>query len=156
MQRDALGHFVVQGTGRKYHVLGPRSESALSEAIDVMNIAHPVSAHLAVTTIPTRDDLFADCMVPDLQAIEFSGAIAETDHLADEFVTRGYGRLTISNARFITPKERGSGGTFNITCAHPSAFDVKDPISGSWLRHWSFLPTPTVPAVRCSSLHCFW
>jgi len=94
-------------------------------------------------------------MVPDLQAIEFPGAIAETDHLADEFVTRGYGRLAIPNAMFITPKERGSGVTFNITCAHPRAFDFEEHFSGSWLRDWTFLHTVIVRAVGHYGWHRF-
>jgi hypothetical protein len=94
-------------------------------------------------------------MVPDIQAIEFSGAIAATDHLADEFVTRGYRRLAIPNAMFIAPKERSSGVTFNITGAHPGAFDFEEHFAGPWLRDRTFLHTVIVRPVGHHGWHRF-
>src|ERR1700730_5087032 len=66
VQRDILGNLIVQGASWKYHVFGPGSEGALSEAIDVMDIAHPISAHLTVATVPARHDLLTDRVISDL------------------------------------------------------------------------------------------
>ena len=73
---DGIGHAVVERLGRQKDVLGHGSEGFLAEAVDVVGLAHPVLATLAVAAQTARHDLLGDNAVAHGQAVLFGRAWA--------------------------------------------------------------------------------
>src|SRR5262249_33992018 len=77
-----------------------------TEAVDVVHLAHPVVAALAVAALPARHDLLGDGAVADPEAVLRRRPVPQRDHLADEFVPRDDRRLAVALAVLVAPEKR--------------------------------------------------
>jgi hypothetical protein len=48
--------------------------------------------------------LFTDGVIADFESVQCTGAITESDHFTDKFVTRGHRRLAVADPVFIAPE----------------------------------------------------
>ena len=121
-----------------------------------MNLAHPIGTGLAVPAVPTRHDLFADCMVADFEAVQCGGAIPEPDHFTNEFVPRGYGGLAVAHSMIVTPKKSGTRVTLYIAGSYPRAFHLEQHLTEPRFRNRTFFESIIVRAMRHHGRHGLW
>src|ERR1700756_1461815 len=119
MPWDRLRHFIIQRTCWEQHILGPRAKSALTEPVNIVNRTHPVRAHSAILTFPTRHNLFADSVIADFQFVLLSRSLTQSDDFTDKFMSRSNRRLAIPFPVFISPEERSARVAFDIAGANP-------------------------------------
>src|ERR1700693_156251 len=149
-------NLIVQGTGGENHVVGPGSKGALTESINIMDVAHPVSTGFAVATVPARDNLFADCVIADFKSVQFSGTIAESDHFAHKFVTWGHRCLAVADAVFIAPEQGGARIALYVAGTDACGLYLKQNFTGTWPGNRPFLKPVIVGAMRHHGRHCLW
>src|SRR6478672_3361586 len=150
-----MGNSVIQGTGRKYHIIRPGSKGALAKAINVMDIAHPIGTAQTVSAFPTRNDLFADCVVPDFKPVHFRGTVAQSYHFTDELVTRGHRRLAVPDPIFVSPKKGGARVALDVAGAHAGAPDLDQHFTRAGFRDYAFLESVIARAMRHHRRHRF-
>src|ERR1700734_3121241 len=120
IDRDSLGHLVVERTAREEHVIRPGSLSSPAKPVDIVDGAHPILAVLAIATIPARNNVFAYGVISHLQAVFFTRSFAQANDFPDKFMPRCNRGLAPSGAVLITPKPGGALETFDVTAANTS------------------------------------
>src|SRR5690606_22594985 len=90
------GDLVVDGVGRKQHVVGPGARRVLAEAVDVVDVAHPVLAVAADTASAAGVDLRGNDSVAATQPAFRAGFFTQSHALGDEFMPGRDRRLAVA------------------------------------------------------------
>jgi hypothetical protein len=95
-------------------------------------------------------------MVPNFEAIQFSGTISQSYHLSDKLVTGSYRSLAVPCPMFVTPKKGGTCVTLYVAGAHAGALNLQQYFARTRLRNRTFFEPVIVRAMRHHCRHGFW
>jgi hypothetical protein len=121
-----------------------------------MHISHPIGTAFTVSAVPTRDDLFADCMVSNFESIQFGGTIPESHYFTDKLMTRGYRGLAVTYSMFVTPKKGGARVTLYVAGAHAGAPNLEKHFARTRFWNRTFFEPIIMRAMRHHGRHGFW
>src|SRR5580700_6895259 len=121
---------MIDGFFRVAHVLGESAVHVILEAVHVMFFAHPVFSAFAETTLPTRNDLFGNQAIADLDFTLASHIFPELNDVPDELVTGNHWGLDIRRLTVSTPERFSADVGFDVARTNPAGLDFYDDVIG--------------------------
>src|ERR1700683_5241018 len=147
---------MIDGFFRVAHVLGEPAVHVILETVHVMFFAHPVFPAFAETAFPTRDDLFGNQAIADLDFTFASYIFAKLDDVPDELVTGNHWGLDIRRLTVSTPERFSSDVGFDVACTNPAGLDFYDDVIGSGPGDWNRLEPVITGCIGDDGPHRFW
>ena len=133
---DGVGHFVVEGIGGQQDVLGHGTKGGLAEAVDVVDLTHPVLAAAAVAATVAGNDLLGDDAVAQGEAVGRGGGGPQGSDGADEFVPGDDRGLTVACAVVVAPKQGRTEVAFEVGGTDADGVGAEEDfvVFGDWYR----------------------